>query len=49
MIKSVCCNANIIRGTKLAGYQTYCSKCDKKCEIKVLTDSDRDDILKVQG
>lgn len=31
---SVCCNVQVKRGAKLAGYEPYCMKCRKKCEIQ---------------
>ena len=31
---STCCNAQVKRAPKLAGYKPYCTKCNKRCEIK---------------
>lgn len=31
---STCCNAQVKRSPKLDGQKSYCTKCNKQCEIK---------------
>jgi hypothetical protein len=31
---SICCNAQVKRGTKIGGYIPYCTNCNKECKVK---------------